>query len=90
MDSKKSLGVVGLLSVVALVAAVWLVARPSHLGFRDEQSSGDAVAPAASHGEKIALQFYRNPPAVTDVVFETGRQKEPIITGVRRVRAGAL
>ena len=71
MDSKKSLGFVGLLSVVALVAAVWLVARPSQFGFRTPAGDGAerAVTPDASSGERIALQFYRNPPGVADVVM---------------------
>jgi len=71
MDSKKSLGVVGVLSVVALIAAIWLVARPSQIGLiaPTGKSAGSAGAPEASGGEKIALQFYRNPPAVADVAM---------------------
>jgi len=75
MDSKRSLGFVGLLSVAALVAAVWMVARPA----RGPIASGTAepVAPVASHGdtdagasaEKIALQFYRDPAPLGDVTM---------------------
>jgi len=74
MDSKKSLGFVGVLSVVALVAAVWMVARPSRVSLPEQAASAD-VAPVASHhehearNEKIALQFYRNAPAVADVAM---------------------
>ena len=73
MDSKKSLAFIGFLSVVALVAAIWLVARPSQVPLPAEQASDD-LAPVASHaghgdhaGGPIALQFYRNPPAMADV-----------------------
>jgi thiol-disulfide isomerase/thioredoxin len=71
MDSKKSLGVVGLLSVVALIAAIWLVARPSQTGLTTPtgKSAERAAAPDATSGEKIALQFYRNPPAVADLAM---------------------
>ena len=75
MDSKKSLGLIGVLSVAALVAAVWMVARPA----RGPMASGadEAVAPVAAHGdtdasantEKIALQFYRDPSPVGDVTM---------------------
>jgi thiol-disulfide isomerase/thioredoxin len=68
-DSKKSLGLVGVLSVMALVAAVWMVARPSQVPLPTQEA--DDVAPVASHadhgGGKMALQFYRNPPAIADV-----------------------
>jgi len=75
MDSKKSLGFIGVLSVAALIAAIWLVARPSQVPLPAEQVSqtSDDVAPVASHAGhggqdgKIALQFYRNPPAIADV-----------------------
>jgi thiol-disulfide isomerase/thioredoxin len=71
MESKKSLGLIGVLSVVALIAAVWLVARPSQPGL--SAPAGDnaprAAAPEATSGEKVALQFYRNPPAVADLVM---------------------
>jgi thiol-disulfide isomerase/thioredoxin len=75
MDSKKSLGLVGVASVVALVAAVWLVARPARLSLPEEPVSSD-VAPVASHHDrvgadgKIALQFYKNPPAVSDLAMK--------------------
>ena len=71
MESKKSLGLIGVLSVVALVAAVWLVARPSQPGLSAPagDNSPSAAAPEATSGEKIALQFYRNPPAVADLVM---------------------
>ena len=77
MDSKKSLGLVGVVSVIALVAAIWMVARPSQVPLPEQAASSD-VAPApsrADHGEhadggKIALQFYKNPPAVADVVMK--------------------
>jgi len=75
MDSRKSLGLVGLLSVVALVAAVWLVARPAKMSLGDAAAPApaapvaDAVAPVGSHDEKIALQFYRNPAPVGDVAM---------------------
>jgi thiol-disulfide isomerase/thioredoxin len=69
MDSKKSLGLVGLLSVVALVAAIWMVARPSQVSLPDPSASSD-VAPISSHPEKMALQFYRNPAAVADVMMK--------------------
>jgi cytochrome oxidase Cu insertion factor (SCO1/SenC/PrrC family) len=75
MDSKKSLGLIGVLSVAALVAAVWMVARPA----RGPMASGadEAVAPVAAHSdtdasantEKIALQFYRDPAPVADVTM---------------------
>jgi thiol-disulfide isomerase/thioredoxin len=77
MDSKKSLGFVGVLAVIALVAAVWMVARPSQVPLPEQAASSD-VAPVASHagheghdglGEKIALQFYRNPAPVGDVTM---------------------
>ena len=80
MDSKKSLGLVGVLSVVALVAAVWMVARPSSVrSGGGAPSSDEALAPSASHGEKIALQFYRNPTPVGDVVMKDVEGK-PIST----------
>ncbi len=78
MSSKKSLGLVGVLSVVALVAAVWLVARPARLALTggpertalrgaDGAAAGASTpAPVASHDEKIALQFYRNAAPVGD------------------------
>jgi thiol-disulfide isomerase/thioredoxin len=72
MESKKSLGLVGVLAVAALVAAVWMVARPSRVSLPD-QAPGSDVAPVASHrehddhAEKVALQFYRNPAPVGDV-----------------------
>jgi len=71
MDSKKSLGLVGVLSVVALVAAVWLVARPSQPGLTSptDTNTDSSIPPEAASGGKIALQFYRNPPAVADVVM---------------------
>ena len=77
MDSKKSLGLVGVASVIALVAAIWLVARPSQVPLPEQAASSD-VAPAPSHadhgeradGGKIALQFYKNPPALADVVMK--------------------
>src|SRR2546430_14103896 len=69
MDSKKSLGLVGLLSVVALVAAIWMVARPSQVALPDPSASAD-VAPISSHPGKMALQFYRNPAAVADVMMK--------------------
>jgi thiol-disulfide isomerase/thioredoxin len=73
MDSKKSLGLVGVLSVAALVAAVWLVARPA----QGPIASGNEVAPVAAHtdtnagtsGEKLTLQFYRDPSPVGDVTM---------------------
>jgi thiol-disulfide isomerase/thioredoxin len=71
MDSKRSLGLVGVLSVVALVAAVWMVARPSSVPpGTAAPPSGEAPAPAASHGEKVALQFYRNATPVGDVAMK--------------------
>jgi thiol-disulfide isomerase/thioredoxin len=76
MESKKSLGLVGVLSVAALVAAVWMVARPPR---NPSAPVGDVggVAPVAAHGdadadaggEKIALQFYRDPSPVGDVTM---------------------
>ncbi len=60
MDSKKSLGLVGVVSVAALVAAVWMVARPAR-GPVMPASPSAAEAPSASAGEKISLQFYRDP-----------------------------
>jgi thiol-disulfide isomerase/thioredoxin len=72
MDSKKSLGLVGLLSVLALVAAIWMVARPSQVPLPEQAASADAE-PVASHHDhadgKIALQFYRNAPAMTNVTM---------------------
>jgi thiol-disulfide isomerase/thioredoxin len=75
MGSRKSLGLVGVLAVAALVAAVWLVARPARgpIG----PGADDAVAPVAAHGDadagagsqKIALQFYRDPSPVGDVTM---------------------
>jgi thiol-disulfide isomerase/thioredoxin len=67
MESKKSLGLVGVVSVVTLVAAIWMVARPAKLSL--PRSASEAVAPATSHDGKIALQFYRNTPAMADVVM---------------------
>ena len=68
MDSKKSLGLVGVLSVIALVAAIWMVARPTQVSLPAESPSQD-VAPIASHDEKIALQFFRDPSPVGDVTM---------------------
>src|SRR5215831_3131876 len=75
MDSRKSLGLVGVLSVAALVAAVWMVARPAQ--GPGAALAGDAAAPAAEHAsadaassaEKITLQFYRDPSPVGDVTM---------------------
>jgi len=69
MESKKSLGLVGVVAVIALVAAVWMVARPAKLSLPHSASESEAVAPATSHGGKIALQFYRNTQAMADVVM---------------------
>jgi thiol-disulfide isomerase/thioredoxin len=69
MESKKSLGLVGVVSVVALVAAIWMVARPAKLSLPHSASETAAVAPATSQGGKIALQFYRNTPAMADVMM---------------------
>ncbi len=66
MDSKKSLGLVGVLSVIALVAAVWMVARPARLSLVAPGDEG-AVPPVASHDGSVALQFYRNPQAIAAV-----------------------
>ena len=60
MSSKQSLGLVGVISVVALVAAVWMVARPSRGPALPQTTAADAP-PAAPSGEKVALQFYRDP-----------------------------
>jgi thiol-disulfide isomerase/thioredoxin len=78
MDSKKSLGLVGVLSVIALIAAIWMVARPSQVPL-PAQTAADDVAPVASHADrgdhdtdrtgKMTLQFYRNPPAVADLTM---------------------
>jgi thiol-disulfide isomerase/thioredoxin len=71
MDSKTSLGLVGVLAVAALVAAIWMVARPSQVPL-PEQAASSELAPLASHDghdEKIALQFYRNPAPVGDVTM---------------------
>jgi thiol-disulfide isomerase/thioredoxin len=67
MESKKSLGLVGVFAVLALVSAVWLVARPGNVSSGND--AADGVPPVASHDEKIALQFYRNPPAIADVAM---------------------
>jgi thiol-disulfide isomerase/thioredoxin len=72
MDSRKSLGLIGVLAVAALVAAVWMVARPT--GGPETVAGGD-LAPVAAHapagaatsGEKIALQFYRDASPVGDI-----------------------
>ena len=75
MESKKSLGLVGVLSVIALIAAIWMVARPSQVPLPAQPASDD-VAPVASHadhdhghgsGGKMTLQFYKNAPAIADV-----------------------
>src|SRR6185369_3911772 len=60
------------LAVVALVAAVWMVARPSSVPSIPAGSAVESPAPAAasSHAEKIALQFYRNPAPVADVTMK--------------------
>ena len=74
MESKKSLGLVGVLAVAALVAAIWMVARPSQVPLPEQAASSD-LAPLASHaghdghGEQVALQFYRNPAPVGDVTM---------------------
>jgi thiol-disulfide isomerase/thioredoxin len=75
MDSRKSLGLVGVLSVAALVAAVWMVARPAP--GPGAAPAGDRLAPAAEHAsadaepgaDKITLQFYRDPSPVGDVTM---------------------
>jgi thiol-disulfide isomerase/thioredoxin len=75
MDSKKSLGLVGVLSVLALVAAIWMVARPSQVAPLDQPAASNVapdsdVAPHASHEDgKIALQFYRNAPLIHDLAM---------------------
>jgi thiol-disulfide isomerase/thioredoxin len=69
MESKKSLGLVGVLAVLALVAAVWMVARPKNLSLGNNISAGDDITPAVSHDEKLTLQFYKNAKAVTDVIM---------------------
>lgn len=75
MDSKKSLGLVGVLSVTALLVAVWMVARPSRTPIAADNTGASGVAPAAAHGdadaggEKIPLQFYRDPSPVGDVTM---------------------
>ena len=62
MSSNRSLGLVGVLSVAALVAAVWMVARPAHGPALAPAAASDAPpAPASEGSEKIALQFYRDP-----------------------------
>ena len=82
MDSKRSLGLVGVLSIVALIAAVWLVARPAKMSLGDVDSSAEtAVAPAASHDEKIALQFYRNTKPLGDTVFQSINELTRLIDG---------
>jgi thiol-disulfide isomerase/thioredoxin len=76
MESKKSLGFVGVLAVIALVAAIWMVARPSQVPLPERAASAD-LAPLASHehaghdehAEKMTLQFYRNPAPVADVMM---------------------
>jgi thiol-disulfide isomerase/thioredoxin len=76
MDSKKSLGLVGVLAVAALVAAVWMVARPGRTPSAPGSDVG-GVAPVAAHGdadadaggEKIPLQFYRDPSPLGDVTM---------------------
>src|SRR5215471_12826665 len=73
MDSKKSLGLIGVLSVAALLAAVWMVARPG----RSPLATDGTVAPAAAQAnteagagdEKVTLQFYRDPSPVGDVTM---------------------
>jgi thiol-disulfide isomerase/thioredoxin len=75
MDSKKSLGLIGVLAVAALVAAVWMVARPARGPI--VPGPDEAAAPVAAHGdedssasgEKIALQFYRDASPVGDVTM---------------------
>jgi thiol-disulfide isomerase/thioredoxin len=74
MESKRSLGLVGVLSVAALVAAVWMVARPTR--GPETASSGEgasvaqqAPADASPSGDKINLQFYRDPSPVGDVTM---------------------
>ena len=77
MDSKKSLGFIGVLSVAALIAAIWIVARPSRVPLPADQPAED-LAPVASHAGhdhvgadgKIALQFYRDPKAIADVTMK--------------------
>jgi thiol-disulfide isomerase/thioredoxin len=71
MDSKKSLGLIGVLAVAALVAAVWMVARPTG---GPETAAGGDPAPVAAHASadaaasgKVALQFYRDPSPVGDI-----------------------
>jgi thiol-disulfide isomerase/thioredoxin len=69
MDSKKSLGLVGVASVIALVAAIWMVARPSQVPL-PESSASSGLAPVPSHeGDQVALQFYKNPSPVVDVTM---------------------
>jgi thiol-disulfide isomerase/thioredoxin len=70
MDTKKSLGLIGVLSVAALVAAVWMVARPTP-GPETALPADDAAsaADAASSADKITLQFYKDPSPVGDVAM---------------------
>ena len=64
MDTKKSLGLIGVLSVAALVAAVWMVARPTPgpetaLPADDAASAADAASSADKRRGLAALSLAR-------------------------------
>jgi thiol-disulfide isomerase/thioredoxin len=61
MDTRRALGVV---AVLMLVAAVWAVARVTQRPAPAPESAAPAPAPAHGSGSKIALQFYRSPAPV--------------------------
>jgi thiol-disulfide isomerase/thioredoxin len=64
MTSRRALGVV---AVLMLVAAVWAAARAVRRP--DGLSPEPAAAPSSATGEKIALQFYRDPAPVGSIAM---------------------
>jgi thiol-disulfide isomerase/thioredoxin len=67
MNSKGTLGAIGVLAVAALVAAVWMVARSPSGKLGEAATPPDLSAPL--NAEPIALQFYKDPSDVGAVTM---------------------